>query len=68
MNLLLTIVSGIFILFGISLMFSKARLAMLAAIVCVGSGMLAYDEKSFIPLAAGFGLLWVLRLLGGERE
>jgi len=49
-------------------MFSKARLAMLAAIVCVGSGMLAYDEKSFIPLAAGFGLLWVLRLLGGERE
>jgi hypothetical protein len=68
MDLLVTILSAIFVIFGIGLMFSPARGAFIAALVSIGSGVYAYDEKSLIPLAVGFGLLWVLRLMGIEQK
>ena len=68
MSLLVTILSAIFVIFGIGLMFSPARGAFIAALISIGSGVYAYDEKSLIPLAVGFGLLWVLRLLGIEQK
>lgn len=68
MDLLVTILSAIFVIFGIGLMFSPARGAFIAALISIGSGVYAYDEKSLIPLAVGFGLLWVLRLIGIEQK
>ncbi len=68
MSLLLSILAGIYILFGISLLFSSARGAVFAALICIGSGLIAYNEKSFLPFAIGFALLWVLRFLGLEKE
>ena len=68
MNLLLIILAGLFIVFGLGLFFSPARGAGLAGFICIGSGIFAYDAKSLIPLAVGFGLLWVLRLFGVEER
>ena len=68
MNLLITILAAISVIFGIGLLFSPARGAFIAALISIGSGVYAYDEKSLIPLAVGFGLLWVLRLIGVEQR
>jgi hypothetical protein len=53
---------------GIVLFFAQGSGAFLAAIVCLGSGVYAYDTKSFTPLVVGFALLWVLRLAGFEKR
>ena len=68
MSLLVTILSALFVIFGIGLMFSPARGAFIAALISIGTGVYAYDEKSLIPLAVGFGLLWILRLIGVEQR
>ncbi len=68
MALLVTILSAIFVIFGIGLMFSPARGAFIAALICIGAGVYAYDDKSLIPLLVGFGLLWLLRLMGVEKR
>lgn len=68
MSLLITILAALFVLFGIGLLFSPARGAFIAGVICIGSGVFAYDEKSLIPLAIGFGLLWVMRLTGIEKR
>lgn len=68
MSLLITALAGLFIFFGFGLLFSPARGAFIAGGICIGSGIYAYDERSLIPLAIGFGLLWVLRLLGIEQR
>lgn len=68
MDLLISILAGLFILFGIGLFFSPARGAGLAGIISIGSGVFSYDEKSLVPLVVGFGLLWVLRILGIEQR
>jgi hypothetical protein len=68
MALLVTILSAIFVIFGIGLFFSPARGAFIAALISIGAGVYAYDEKSLIPLLVGFGLLWVLRLMGVEKR
>jgi hypothetical protein len=66
MNLLISILAGVFILFGLGLFFSPTRGTVIAGVICIGAGLFAYDGKSLIPLVIGFGLLWVLRLLGFE--
>jgi hypothetical protein len=68
MMLLITILAGISVLFGIGLFFSPARGSGIAGVICIGAGVIAYDDKSLMPLAIGFGLLWVLRLLGVEQR
>jgi hypothetical protein len=68
MTLLVYILSTLFMLFGIGLFFSPARGSFIAGVVCIGSAAFAYDEKSLVPLAIGFGLLWVLRMLGFEQR
>jgi hypothetical protein len=68
MGLLISIFAGLFILFGIGLIFSPARGAGLAGLICIGSGAISYDEQSLMPLVIGFGLLWVLRILGIEQR
>lgn len=68
MPLLITILAALFVLFGIGLFFSPARGAFVAGVVCIASGVFAYYEKSLIPLAVGFGLLWVMRLVGIEQR
>lgn len=67
MSLLITILAGISVLFGLGLIFSRRIGSLAAAAVSVIAGIAAYDQKSFIPLMIGFGCLWVLRLLGFER-
>lgn len=68
MMLLITILAAIAVLFGVGLFFSPARGSGIAGVICVGAGVFAYDERSLIPLAIGFGLLWVLRLIGIEQR
>lgn len=68
MELLIYILSSIFIIFGIGLLFSPARGTTIAAVITIGAGAIAFDEKSFIPLLLGFGLLWVLRIVGVEQQ
>ncbi len=68
MTLLITILAAIAVLFGIGLFFSPARGSGIAGVICVGAGVFAYDEKSLLPLAIGFGLLWILRILGIEQR
>jgi len=68
MHLLINILAGLFILFGIGLLFSQARGAYLASVICIGSGAYSYDEKSFLPLVIGFGFLWVMRISGIEKR
>ncbi len=68
MDLLITILAVISILFGIGLVFAQGTGSLIAAGVCVIAGMTAYDQKSFVPLLIGFGLLWVLRLAGFEKR
>jgi hypothetical protein len=68
MALVITIAAALFVIFGIGLLFSSARGAVVAGVICIGAGAMAYDDKSFMPLAVGFGLLWVLRLLGVEQR
>jgi hypothetical protein len=68
MMLLITILAAMFVLFGIGLFFSPARGSGIAGVICIGAGVIAYDDKSLLPLAIGFGLLWVLRLMGIEQR
>ncbi len=68
MSLLLTICSAIAIIFGIGVFFSMTRGAIIAGLISIGAGVLAYDRHSFIPLFVGFGLLWVLRIMGLEER
>jgi hypothetical protein len=59
MMLLITILAAMFVLFGICLFFSPARGSGIAGVICIGAGVVAYDYRSLLPLAIGFGLLWV---------
>lgn len=68
MMLLITILAAIAVLFGIGLFFSPARGSGIAGVICIGAGVFAYDERSLIPLGIGFGLLWILRILGVEER
>lgn len=68
MELLISILSTIFIIFGIGLIFSPARGSTIAAVITILAGVIAIDDKSFIPLIIGFGLLWVLRIVGVEQR
>jgi hypothetical protein len=56
------------VLFGIGLFFSPARGSGIAGVICVGAGVFAYNERSLIPLGIGFGLLWILKILGVEKR
>ena len=68
MTLLISILATMFILFGIGLLFAKGVGAFLASATTIIAGIIAYDEKSFLPLVIGFAILWVLRLLGFENR
>jgi hypothetical protein len=68
MTLFVYVLSTLFMLFGIGLFFAPGRGSFIAGVVCIGSAMFAFDEKSLVPLAIGFGLLWVLRMLGFEQR
>lgn len=68
MHLLISILSGLFMLFGLGLFFSPARGSGIAGVICIGSGVIAYDDNSLMPLVVGFGLLWVLRIIGVEQR
>ena len=68
MNLLLNTVAVISAIFGIGLLFSPARGSFIAAVTAIGAAVVAYDQKSFIPIFVGFLLLWAMRLLGIEKR
>lgn len=68
MQLLVTVLAVLSILSGIALFFAPGKGSFMASIVCIGSGVFAFDQESLIPLAAGFGILWILKLLGFENR
>jgi len=67
MTMLIGIGSALFIIYGIGLFFASGAGTFIASIVCIASGVLAWDDKSLVPLAVGFGILWLLRLMGFEK-
>ncbi len=68
MEMLINILATLAIVSGILLLISPARGSFIASIICFGSGIFAYDEKSLIPIFIGFILLWVLRTVGIENK
>ena len=68
MQLLLVILAGLAILYGIVLFFAPGKGAFIAALVSIFSGIIAFDAESFFPLLIGFAILWVLRLVGLENK
>ena len=68
MELLINILATISMISGLLLLVSPARGSFIASIICFGSGIYAYDEKSLAPIFIGFGLLWVLRIIGVEER
>lgn len=67
MDLLLTILSGLAIIFGVGVIFAGGFGNFLGGGVAFISGMYAYDTKSFTPLIVGYGLMWALRLMGFDK-
>jgi hypothetical protein len=67
MDLLITILAGIAVIFGIFVIFAGGVGNFLGGGVAVIAGIYAYDTKSFIPLIVGFAAMWVLRLLGFDK-
>lgn len=67
MELLLIILSGLSIIFGILVIFAGGFGNFLGGGVALISGMYAYDTQTFTPLIIGFILMWVLRLLGFDK-
>ena len=68
MDLFISILAGVFMIYGLFLFFGQGKGMMLAGVVCLGSGVYAYDTKTFMPLVIGFGVLWLLRILGFENR
>jgi hypothetical protein len=68
MDLFISIFAGIFMIYGLVLFFGQGKGMMLAGVVCLASGVYAYDTKTFMPLVIGFGVLWLLRILGFENR
>ncbi len=70
MTILIYIISGLFILLTVALMFGYRRTQhaglFLMAIVYGASAALALWKMHWWPLAAGFALVWIMRLLGME--
>ena len=68
MDLLINVLTTIYLIFGLGLLFSPARGSGIAGVICIGAAVIANDERSFLALVIGFGLLWVLRLMGIEQR
>ena len=68
MELFIGILSALAIFYGIVLFFAPGKGAFIAALVSIFSGIIAFDESSFIPLLVGFAILWILRLMGLENR
>jgi len=70
MTIVVYIISGLFILLTVALMFGYRRTQhaglFLMAIVYGASAALALWTMHWWPLAAGFALVWGMRLLGME--
>jgi len=70
MTIVVYIISGLFILLAVTLMFGYRRTQhaglFLMGIVYGASGALALWKLHWWPLAAGFALVWIMRLLGME--
>jgi hypothetical protein len=68
MDLLINVLTTLYLVFGLGLLFSPARGSGIAGVICIGAAVIAYDERSLLALVIGFGLLWVLRLMGVEQR
>lgn len=68
MELLISLLSGVLIIYGFILFFSPGKGSFIAALVCISAGVFAYDTRSFIPLAVGVLLLFALRGFGFEKR
>jgi len=70
MTIFIYIVSGLFIALAVTIMFGYRRTQhaglMLMSIIYGASGMVALWNMQWWPLAAGFALVWIMRMLGME--
>lgn len=68
METLVTILGWISGLFGIGLLLSTPGCmgCKIAGCVAIISGLIALNTHSIAPLLVGFGILWLLRIMGFE--
>jgi glucose dehydrogenase len=70
MALVIYIISGLFILLAVALMFGYRKTQhaglFLMSIIYAASATLALWKMHWWPLAAGFALVWIMRMLGLE--
>ncbi len=68
MSALIYLCGIVAVVFGFFVMLNKGIGNKLAGLSSAAAGVVAIGEESFIPLMVGFALLWVLRLIGLEKE
>ncbi|MDH3289210.1 MAG: hypothetical protein OEP48_16010 [Betaproteobacteria bacterium] len=70
MSIVIYIISGLFIALAVTIMFGYRKTQhaglLLMSIVYGVSAVLALWKMQWWPLAAGFALVWIMRLLGLE--
>ena len=66
-DLVITILSFLAIGYGVMVISQKGAGNFLGCGVVVLGGLFAYNQKSFIPIAIGFALMWVFKLIGFEE-
>ena len=54
--------------FGIGVFFAPRRVNIIAGLIYIGAGIVAYHQKTFIPLVIALGLLYILKLLGFDKN
>jgi hypothetical protein len=69
-SIFIYIVSGLFIALAVTIMFGYRKTQhaglLLMSIIYGASGALALWNMQWWPLAAGFALVWIMRMLGME--
>lgn len=68
MQLLITILATVLIIYGLVLFLAPGKGSFIAAVICIGCGVYAYDSQTFLPLVGGVIALFVLRALGMEKR
>tara|TARA_R110000850_G_scaffold276940_1_gene421032 strand:+ start:28525 stop:29607 length:1083 start_codon:yes stop_codon:yes gene_type:complete len=66
--LVINILAGIAIIFGIGIFFAPGANNLAAGLVAIGAGVWAFQQSTFAPLVIGFIILWILRLAGTENK
>ena len=66
-DLVVTIISFVAIGYGVMVMSQKGIGNLMGGGTAVIAGLIAYNEKTFVPLVIGYGAMWMLKLAGFDK-